>query len=184
MPAAQYVYDPGQRAFHWLMAAAIFVALGLGVWAHAMAPGTPLRVQLLFIHKSLGMGVLALVPLRAIWRLVNGEPAWRRPLAPHVRIASHLAHAALYALMAALPIAGYVASGAGGHDLPFFGLFQWPLVIPVEKSISKAGDAAHYWLAWAAALAIGLHLAAVVWHRWIRRDEVLSRMIPERSAAP
>ncbi|HMN71713.1 MAG TPA: cytochrome b [Rhodoblastus sp.] len=180
MSEARHVYDPGQRAFHWLMAAMIFVALGLGVWAHTMAPGTPLRVQLLFFHKSLGMFALALLPLRAVWRLVKGAPPYRAPLAPHVRVASHLAHAALYALMAALPIAGYVSSGAGGHDLPFFGLFHWPLVVSVDKALSKAGDVAHYWLAWAAALVIALHLAAVGWHQWIRRDEVLGRMARAR----
>ena len=183
MSDARTVYDPGQRAFHWSMAAIIFVALGLGVWAHTMVPGTPLRMQLLFVHKSLGMLALAMLPLRAAWRFVRGEPAWRAPLAPHVRIASHLAHGALYLLMAALPIAGYISSGAGGHDLPFFGLFHWPLVVPVDKALSKSADAAHYWLAWAAAFVIALHLAAVAWHRWVRRDETLARMMPERAAA-
>ena len=183
MSEVRYVYDAGQRAFHWAMALMILIALPLGVWAHTMVPGTPLRMQLLFVHKSLGLLVLALLPVRAIWRLAKGEPLYRRPLAPHVRIASHLAHGSLYALMAALPIAGYISSGAGGHGLPFFGLFQWPLVVPVDKALSKTGDAAHYWLSWAAAFVIALHIAAVVWHRWIKRDEILSRMIPDKAAS-
>ena len=179
MAETRYVYDPGQRAFHWAMAAMILVAFPLGVWAHSLESGTPLRVQLLFLHKSLGMAALAALPLRAILRLMKGAPDYRAPLAPHVRQASHVAHGLLYALMAALPITGYVMSGAGDHSIPFFGLFNWPLVVPVDKALSKANSAAHYWLAWAGAPVIGLHLAAVVWHRWFKRDEVLARMMPE-----
>lgn len=183
MSEARYVYDSNQRAFHWAMAAMILVAFPLGVWAHSMPSGTPLRVQLLFLHKSIGMAALVLLPLRAMFRLVKGEPAYRAPLAPPVRRASHLAHGLLYVLMAALPVTGYVMSGAGNHDIPFFGLFNWPLVVPVDKALSKINGAAHYWLAWAGAVVIGLHLAAVFWHRWVKRDEVLSRMWREQARA-
>lgn len=176
MLEARYVYDPGLRTFHWAMAALILVAFPLGIWAHSIESGAPLRSQLLFLHKSIGMAALVLLPLRAALRLVTGAPDNRAPLAPSVRLASHIAHGLLYALMAALPITGYVMSGAGNHQIPFFGLFNWPLVVPVDKALSKANAAAHYWLAWAGAAVIGLHLAAVVWHRWIKRDEVLARM--------
>ncbi|MFO1136597.1 MAG: cytochrome b [Rhodoblastus sp.] len=183
MSKARYVYDSDQRALHWAMAAMFLVAFPLGVWAHSLTPGAPLRVQLLFAHKSIGMAVLVMLPLRAMFRLIKGAPAYREPLAPHVRLASHVAHGLLYALMATLPITGYVMSGAGNHEIPFFGLFHWPVVVPVDKALSKINGAAHYWLAWAGALVTGLHLAAVAWHRWIKRDEVLARMWREQPKA-
>lgn len=183
MPAAYFSYDRGQRAFHWWMAAVILIAFALGVWAHSMPPKTPLRVELLFWHKSLGFAAIALLPFRLVWRAVRGEPVYRAPLAPPVRIASHVAHGALYALMAALPIAGYVASAAGGYPLSFFGLFEWPRAVGIDKDLSKAAGEAHYWLSWAMAAVLALHIAAVAWHRWIKRDEVLARMTGDAPAA-
>ena len=57
-------YDNLQRAFHWSMAAIIFVAIALGIWAFNLERGSELKRFLLFIHKSLGLTVLILVMLR------------------------------------------------------------------------------------------------------------------------
>lgn len=183
MARERHNYDRPQRALHWLMAALILIAFPLGIWAHGLEPKTPLRGEILFFHKSFGMFALALFPLRALWRLAKGAPAYRVPLDPHVRMASHAAHGLLYALMIALPISGYVMSAAGNRALPFFGLFQWPRIVPVDVALSAAGNNAHYWLSWATGAVVGLHLLAVIWHRWIRHDEVMARMLPDRRDA-
>ncbi len=64
-PCAIQVYNPGLRALHWLMAALIFIALPLGVWASELPRGE-MRSEILFVHKSIGMTVLCLVALRIV----------------------------------------------------------------------------------------------------------------------
>ncbi len=111
------VYDRLQRAVHGTMAALIFVGLALGVWAHELPRGD-LRDGVLVIHKSIGMTVLALAAFRVVWRIIAGAPAYVEPLGRLTRAAAHSAHAALYALMIAMPVSGYVLSSAGGHAVP------------------------------------------------------------------
>ena len=176
MTNLRYSYDRPQRAFHWIMAATIFVAFALGLWAWSLPPKTPLRVNLLFAHKSLGMLTLVLLPLRVAYRVAVGEPAFRIPLDRLAKGASHAAHGLLYLLMLVLPVSGYVMSGAGGHPIPFFGLFNWPALVAQDKELSQSASGMHFWAAWAFVAILALHLAAVVWHERVKRDGVLQRM--------
>ena len=66
-PRAVASYHPGLRTIHWLMAALIFVALPLGVWASLLPGGDATRVKILFFHKSIGVTVFGLIALRIVW---------------------------------------------------------------------------------------------------------------------
>jgi cytochrome b561 len=125
-PREVVAYDPGLRTLHWLMAALIFVALPLGVWASLLPSGGAMRVEILFFHKSIGVTVFGLIALRIVWRLIVGAPAYAEPLGKVIRVASRAGHLALYALMIAMPVSGYVASTAGGRALPGSGCSSFP----------------------------------------------------------
>jgi cytochrome b561 len=180
-PAA--VHNPGLRFLHWLMAALIFVALPLGVSA-SLLPRGETRSQILFVHKSIGMTVLCLVVLRVAWRLIAGAPAYAEPLGRLTHAAAQSAHLALYALMIAMPVSGYVLSTGSGADVPWFGLFSFPALLPKSQGLKAAGEEAHYLFAWTIAFVLAAHLGAVVWHAGIRRDSVLTRMWPGYRPAP
>ena len=87
-------------------------------------------------------------------------------------------HLALYALMIAMPVSGYAKSAAGGNSVSFFGLFAVPSLLPKDRAIAEAAGQAHYVFAWLLGVTLVLHLAAVVWHARVKRDEVLTRMWP------
>ncbi|MGY2047746.1 cytochrome b [Methylobacterium sp. JK268] len=177
-------YHPAQRGFHWGMAALIGIALALGIAAAYLPPGTSPRREILDIHKSIGLTVLVLLPLRLVSRWILGEPSYRAPPSRLAHAAARAAHLALYGLMLLMPLSGYVDSGAGGYSLPWFGLFSWPRLVPLDKALSHTGAAVHEWGAWAIGGLLALHVAAVVWHAAIRRDEVLGRMWPARRVQP
>ncbi len=175
-------YDGAQRAFHWIMAALIFLAIAIGVVAALLPEHKSPRVELLFAHKSLGMSVLVLALLRLAYRAIAGAPAYAATLTPWTRASAHAAHIALYALMIALPVSGYVNSAAGGHEIPWFGLFVWPSFFPRDKALAHLGGQAHFWLAWTIGAFLALHLAAAAWHAWVKRDEIFARMWPDGAA--
>lgn len=175
-------YDRAQRMFHWAIAALIFLAIAIGVVATFLPPGKSPRVELLMLHKSLGMTVLVLAALRLAYRLFAGAPPYGQTPAPRTRVAERLAHIALYVLMIAMPVAGYVNSAAGGHDVPWFDLFAWPIVAPQDEGLSHIAAQTHYWLAWTIGVVLALHLAAVAWHSWVKRDDVFARMWPAHAA--
>jgi cytochrome b561 len=181
-PAA--VYNPGLRTLHWLMAALIFVGLPLGVWGSLLPSGDRLRIEVLFFHKSIGVTVFGLVALRIVWRVIVGAPAYVEPLGKLTRAASRAGHLALYALMIAMPVSGYVGSAAGGRPLPWFGLLQVPRLVVKDKVLALAASSAHLVFAWMLAFVLAAHLGAVVWHTAIKRDSVLTRMWPSYRQAP
>jgi cytochrome b561 len=172
-------YDSVQRTFHWLMAAIILVAIVLGLVAYFLPKSEgALFLQVLYVHKSLGITALVLGVLRIVYRLIVGAPQYAVALGRLTRMAAHAAHLALYALMIAMPVTGYVASSASGHEIPWFGLFNWPSLAPRDAALSNLAVGAHFWLAWGIIGVLVLHFAAVAWHTFIKRDEVLSRMWP------
>jgi cytochrome b561 len=132
-------YNATQRLLHWAMALIIFSAIGLGLYASYLQAGTPLRHELLFFHESLGMTALVLVALRILYRAMVGAPDYTPALSKINASAAHLARLMLYGLMLVMPFSGYVFSVAGGHDVPWFGLFEWPLILPHIKILSEAG---------------------------------------------
>jgi len=177
-PAARY--GAPLRLLHWTIAAIIVAAIALGVAAWFMQPGSPPRVAALTIHKSLGMTALFLVVLRVVWRLTAGAPPYSQALGRLSRYGAHAVHVALYALMLAMPISGYLASVAGGHDAPWFGLFAFPAAVGKSEALSHRAGFAHFSFAWAIVAALALHLAGAAWHAWVRRDDVFARMWPPR----
>ena len=178
-PAARY--DATLRILHWAMAAIILIAIAFGVVASLLPRGASPRVELLTIHKSLGMTALVLIVLRVGWRSSVGAPPYPAGLGVLSRLGAHAAHVALYALMIAMPVTGYVESVAGGHEAPWFGLFDWPMLIARNDALADTAGFVHYGLAWAIGAVVALHLAAAAWHAWVKRDDVFARMWPARA---
>jgi cytochrome b561 len=170
-------YNPLQRGLHWAMAAFIFIALALGMVA-VQLPRGGLRSDVLFVHKSFGVTIFVLAILRVGLRIVAGAPAYRKPLDRLSELGSKAAHLALYALMLVLPVSGYVISSAGGNVVPFFGLFALPNVVTHDRELAEKAAGAHLVFAWAIGIVLALHIAAALWHAWVKRDEVMARMWP------
>ena len=171
-------YDGVQRGLHWIMAALIFLAIAAGVGATFLEKGSPERAQMFMIHRSLGMTALTLAAFRVVYRVVAGAPPYAEPLGRLTNAAAHAGHFALYLLMIALPVTGYLNTAAAGRPVPWFGVFEWPNIAPQDKALAASATQAHYWLAWAIGAVLALHFLAVLWHRYVKRDGVLARMWP------
>jgi cytochrome b561 len=174
-------YDRVQRVFHWTMAVIVLVAIALGFWASFLTPGIPLRKALLEVHKSLGFTVAVLIVPRIIYRVFAAIPPLIDDTGPLARIAAVAAHVTLYGLMLFMPITGYMFSAAGGYSLPWFGLFHWPRLFGLDPATAQLGQWLHDHGAWLVYAVVSLHLAAVGWHHFYKKDGVLSRMLgPDR----
>ena len=171
-------YDPMQRDFHWLMAAVILTAICVGVYAADLPKEDATRGFWFGIHKSLGMTVFFLAIMRIGLRLYYSAPRYRVALGRFTALAAWVAHSALYILMVGVPIGGYVLSTASGHPVSWFGLFTFPSVVPVDKSLAEIADDAHVTGALILVTVIALHITAAIWHHWFKHDEVMARMAP------
>ena len=104
------------------------------------ARGTPLRVELLDVHKSLGMTTLMLILPRILYRLFSRVPPEPADSSSPTRGAAKIVHSLLYVLMLVMPGAGYTFSPEGGYSLPWFGMFSWPRLLPLDPVLAHAGS--------------------------------------------
>jgi len=146
-----------------------------------VADDLPLGMQKLAMlarHKSVGITILGLAVIRLAWRWSNPTPPFPDTLKPYERVLGHFTHAALYALLFALPLSGWLMSSARGFPVSWFGFVQLPDLVPKDTGLYEALLQTHHVLAIALGVIALLHVAAAVKHHYILRDDVLRRMLP------
>jgi cytochrome b561 len=160
---------------HWLIAAIVLAQFPLGWWMQEIPKQPPgPRAEAFNLHKSIGLLIAALMFARIAWRLGHPGP----PLPAMPRWQSRLAHAthfALYAVLVALPLTGYLGSAFSGYPVKFFGI-TLPAWAAKNPELKEWMSAAHLALAWALALAFAAHMAGVAKHTFMNRDGLLRRM--------
>jgi cytochrome b561 len=155
-------------AIHWSSALAVILAFLAG---RAAANAEIVPPALLATHIALGLTVFALTLLRIVWWVVaDKRPAPAPGLSRWHRIGSSAVHAALYVilvLMATSGITTVVLSGAipaivaGGPVPDFSGLIPRTAHGVMSQILL--------------ALFVG-HVAAALYHQFIRRDRLMARM--------
>lgn len=165
------------QLLHWLIAVLILAMAWLGLTMGDL-PNGPDKIATYALHKSIGLSVLALAALRLLWRLyagapgaVAGTPRWQ------ARIAG-VTHVALYALLLALPLSGWLLNSAAGFPLQWFGLFNLPALAGRDEALHALAAQAHELLFWTLAGLVVLHAAAALYHHLFLGDATLARMLP------
>lgn len=170
------------QLLHWAIVALIAWLAWLGLTMVDMPP-TPAKINAYALHKSLGLTLLALAAVRLAWRLFAGAPA-PEPGTPawQARVAS-ATHWALYALMFAMPLTGWLFNSASGYPLQWFKQFNLPAIAGRSDALADTAIQLHelgFWLLLALVLA---HAGAAFWHHLFQGDDTLRRMLPSRRPA-
>lgn len=160
---------------HWVMALLI-----LSTWSIAIAiddmPLSPTRITGLSWHKWLGTTVFFLVLVRILWRATHPAPPLKIVMPAWQEKIMHLTHLALYLLMLAVPVVGWLMSSAKGYTVNYFGLFELPDLVPQDKALGHLLKEIHELLANSLMALVGLHILAALKHQLIDKDGLLSRM--------
>ena len=84
---------------------------------------------------ALGLGVLALVVFRLIWRALDPPPPaiHNARFDPWLGLAAKAGHGVLYLLLIATPILGIVLQFSRGLPVPVFGIFSIPSPWTLER---------------------------------------------------
>lgn len=165
-----------QRLLHWLMAVGILAMLFIGV-GMVSTIGTR-YVPLVMTHKTLGIAILALALVRLAVRFISGAPALPPDLPQPMKLAAHLSHVALYALMIGMPLIGWAMMSTAAYPIVLFGGINLPPILPQSASLHALLWSAHSYLAFAFFALVLMHLAAALFHGLVRRDGVLQTMLP------
>lgn len=170
-------YTPVQKAFHWIIALGILVMIPLGIYTTTLEFG-PQRLQLVSLHKSLGLTILVLVVLRLAWRWVQGTPPLPGHMARWEQWLARGSHILLYGLPMALPIIGWAYSSASGVATSWFGLITLPPILPESETLAHLVFPLHAWGGFLLAAVVAVHIAGALKHHIVNGDDVLMRMVP------
>jgi cytochrome b561 len=172
------------RVLHWAVAALIVFLLGLGFYMANFVDDLFERFALTQTHKSWGFIVFALGLARMGWRLANPvTPRDPEGVRPWEATAARLTHVAFYALMALMPLSGWLMSSASplqdtyGIENRVFDWFVLPdPFVPGSQTLEAVFHGVHFWGGVTLAALLAVHAGAALKHHFIARDTVLRRM--------
>jgi cytochrome b561 len=178
------VWPLALRIMHWLTAALVLGALLLGVTMVQVVHDPGVRFELTQTHKSIGVAILLLALLRLCLRIRAAAPV-PEPAAPLLIIGAKAMHIALYVLLLAMPLSGWLMASTTPVRVPtsVFGLFDLPYPLAREFTTYRFAHGIHVACAISLASLIALHVAATLVHSLLWHDHTVRRMWPERRRA-
>jgi len=174
MTVVRHHFSPLQRLLHWLMAACVLAMLFIGVGM--VSTIMPKYLQLVSIHKTLGIAILLLALIRLVTRLYYGTPPLPLDLPEPMKLAAVLSHYALYILMIGMPLIGWAMLSAASYPIVLYGGIRLPPILPQSDWLHAVLWDAHFYLAFVFFALILLHIAAALFHALVRRDGVFDSM--------
>lgn len=185
-------FDKIAKLLHWSMALIIIIAwVSVEYRQRFTEPRTSENLLALDTHLLAGISIGLLILPRLVWRQTHRAP----PPPPGSKLEHTLAnfsHFALYAFMIAMPLTGYLGTG---RDINVFGLFSIPQfqntgifrVLILEgiglsfEEWEKPIDYMHKNIGgkWLLPILFILHVSAALFHHYVRKDDVLKRMLPD-----
>ncbi|WP_397474771.1 cytochrome b [Pusillimonas sp.] len=170
-------YNPMAVALHWLMALGLLGTFALGFYMHDL-PLSPNMLKLYSWHKWAGIGLLLLIVVRLGWRIVHPAPTMPASMGRLSRLAAHAGHWLLYALMLVIPISGWLMSSAQGFQVVWFGVVPLPDLVSKNAELGALLMQVHKYLNYTLFVAVIGHAGAALGHHFIKKDTVLTRMLP------
>lgn len=173
-------YDQLTIILHWLTVALVIALFALAETWGFLPHGNPFRKEFQSLHISLGILLAVVLLTRLGWRATRGTTL------PTVATglnewAAKVMQYALYVLLTIQIVLGFLFRWAQAESFMFFGLFPIQLATVKNTALDHTFGNYHNILAWIIIILAGFHAAAALIHHYILKDDVLNRMLPEKS---
>ena len=170
-------YSGTAMLLHWLVSLLIVVQFAL-VWTADSLPRGETPSLLMAFHRSVGMTILMLAIIRLAWRGLHKPPAFPATMPAWEKLLATLTHWGLYALIFLMPLSGWLLTSTAGRKVEWFWLFAFPDLMAKDRPRHEWFESAHEFMSWLLLALAVLHIVAVIWHMLVRKDKLLSRMLP------
>jgi cytochrome b561 len=170
-------YSGTAKALHWTIAVLLVIQFAVA-WLMPHIGRDTVPDTLINLHFSLGVLILAVATFRLAYRFGHGEPTPLESVSARQLQFARTLHWLLYILLLVLPVLGWVNASWRGFAVILFG-FELPKLLTTRAAgWSWTGDA-HVLLSNYGLLGlVGLHVLVALYHRFVRRDGVMERMLP------
>ncbi len=164
---------------HWTTALLILITFPVGWLANSLERGAAAR-SLFDLHFSIGALIFLLVVARIAWRFVDAPPSRAENAGPLLAGAAKATHVLLHLAIVVAIASGYVIQIHMRPSLDVLGLvrIQRPFQPGEDETLRAFAWYVHTYCVWALLGLVALHAGAALWHHFVRRDQVLSRMMP------
>lgn len=170
-------YTTTAKALHWLIVLLLIIQFAVA-WTMPHIGRDTRPETLINLHFSVGVLVLAVAFVRLGWRVTHPEPPPESGIPPWQTMTARIVHWLLYVLLFVVPILGWINASWRGFPIVMFGLELPKLVDTRAAGWAWTGDLHALLANYAILILVGLHVAAALYHRLVRRDRVLQRMLP------
>ena len=172
--------------FHWVIAMLVLANIALA-WTFKTWPDRPWTQPVTNTHKTIGITVLGLALMRLLWRIGHRPPPFSPAIPRWQGRAARAGHAALYFMIFAMPLSGWVYDSAWewAESVPIdvFGLFEMPRIrwvadLPAgpRKVLDTIAGRVHVGLSYLLYVLLAAHVAGAAKHQWFDRVPTLERM--------
>lgn len=164
------------RGLHTLGILLMLVLIGHGWWMTEFPPRSERFAQYGW-HGSVGYTMLLLAVLRLVWRQVSSPPPPPVNATRSERNLAWLGHMGLYFLTFACAIQGWALAGTFGQPLnaKLLGFIPMPMIAS-GNALHEILEEMHVTFAWLLAALVVAHIAAAIYHKMVKKDEVMQRM--------
>lgn len=182
MPQQVNRYHPALVVLHWLLALMILGLLLAGFLVVDPMPNTdPKKLDILTIHMSAGMTILALMLIRFGIRRKTQRPPAAKTGHPLLDRLARIVHYGFYLMVVLMATTGLATALTAGLNRSVFQRSGEALPanfddIPIFRF--------HTIFAIILATLIALHVLAALWHQFGRRDGLISRMALGKRTSP
>jgi len=178
--AQQRQFTASMRFLHWLTAALVLTMLGIGV---AMVASLASYHTLVSIHRPLGILILLVVVIRYVNRRFSALPPFPASMSSQERFVASASERLFYALLFALPLVGWAMLSAARYPIVLFGSVHLFPILPRSLPLYAVLRAIHTLLAYLLFLMFIAHFGAILFHTFVVRDRLFTRMAPWRARA-
>lgn len=169
-------FGRGSLLLHWIIAVLFLAQIPIGFFMTGM-PHDATREAVVSLHKSIGFAILFLSALRVLWVIVNRAPQAAAAKPASERMAATAVKWILLCVLIVIPLLGWAVTSAHGATRIFGWISIPPLPVPVSHAWHHTFETWHGDLAYAASAIACLHIAAALYHHFLRKDPTLRRML-------
>lgn len=164
-------------ALHWTVVVLIVMTYACVELHDAFGIDSELGKALKALHFSFGLTILAITILRVPVVFFSPTPQIH-PLPPSWQIfLAKGMQLALYALLVAVPLSGWLVLSSDGYRVAYFG-WELPALMLPNETMAALLDDVHETAGTCGYALIGAHTVAALFHHYVVGDTTLARMWP------
>jgi cytochrome b561 len=165
-------YHPLLVTLHWLIAALVIFNLLLGFTQLGATPNDDAKIQALSLHMPIGISLLVLMIVRLFVRFFTPKPEPATAGNPILDKIGVVVHYLLYIVVLAMGLTGMGTSALAGLTAI---VFERTGTLPPDFAVFPPAIG-HGFFSYVLSGLVALHVGAALFHQFIRRDNLLSRM--------